>query len=65
MSDSSKRTENSSTDDGFGDRLTSEDLAALVIDALLQAGIVEKEDVERAMKIAVEEIDVRKAMGDY
>jgi hypothetical protein len=47
------------------DRLTSEDLAALIIDALLRANLVKKEDVEQAMKIAIEEIDVRKAMGDY
>jgi hypothetical protein len=26
---------------------------------------MKKDDVERAMKIAVEEIDARKAMGDY
>jgi hypothetical protein len=47
------------------DRLTSEDLAALLIDALLRAKIVKQEDVEQAMTIAIEEIDARKAIGDY
>ncbi len=46
-------------------RLSSRDLAALVIDALLDAKIVRKEDVERALDIATEEIDARKAVGDY
>lgn len=46
-------------------RLSSESLAALVIDALIDAGIVKREDAERAIRIATEEIDVRKAMGDY
>jgi hypothetical protein len=46
-------------------RLSSRDLAALVIDALLHAKIVRKEDVERALDIAAEEIDARKAVGDY
>ena len=46
-------------------RLSSRDLAALMIDALLRAKIVRKEDVERALDIATEEIDARKAVGDY
>jgi len=45
--------------------LSSRDLAALVIDALLHAKIVRPEDVERALDIATEEIDARKAVGDY
>jgi len=47
------------------DRLSSEDLAALVVDALLRADIVNSKDVERAIEIAVEEINVRKILGDY
>jgi hypothetical protein len=64
MSEPSNRTEAppSNVSDG---RLTSEDLAALIIDALLRANVVKKEDLEQAMKIAIEEIDARKAMGDY
>ena len=46
-------------------RLDSSDLAGLVVDALLRASIVREADVERALKIATEEIDVRKTMGDY
>ena len=47
------------------DRLSSDDLAALIVDALLQAAIVKQEDVKRAVEIAMEEIEVRKALGDY
>ncbi len=50
---------------GAGERLTSNELAALIIDALLRPGIVEAEDVDRAIEIATEEINVRKALGDY
>jgi len=46
-------------------RLSSADLAALVVDALVRAGIVKGEHVGKAMRIATEEIEVRKALGDY
>lgn len=46
-------------------RLTSESLAALIVDALVDANIVQKQDIERAIQIATEEIHVRKAAGDY
>jgi hypothetical protein len=46
-------------------KLTSEGLAALIIDALLYAKIIHKEDVEKAISITTEEIDARKAAGDY
>jgi len=46
-------------------KLTSEALAALIVDALLQAGIVACENLDEAIAIATEEIDVRKAAGDY
>lgn len=47
------------------EKLTSESLAALIIDALVDAGIIKKEDMERSIEIATEEINVRKAAGDY
>ena len=45
--------------------LSSETLAGLIIDALLYAGIVRKEDFQEAIAIATEEINARKAAGDY
>jgi len=47
------------------DKLTSDRLAALIIDALIDAGVVKKADVERAIAVAAEEIEVRKAPRDY
>lgn len=47
------------------DKLSSEDLAALIIDALRQAEIVKDQDVARALEITAEEIEVRKSLGDY
>jgi hypothetical protein len=47
------------------EKLSSEDLAALIVDALLRADIVKASDVKHAIAIATEEVDVRKAMGDY
>ena len=46
-------------------KLTSEGLAVLIVDALIDAGLLKKEDFERAVGIAAEEIEVRKAAGDY
>jgi hypothetical protein len=37
----------------------------LIIDALVDAKIVDKDEVERAIEIAAEEINARKAAGDY
>jgi len=51
--------------DGEIERLSSEDLAALVVDALLRADIVKAADVKCAIEIATEEIEVRKTLGDY
>jgi hypothetical protein len=45
--------------------LTSQSLAALIVDALVDARIVKPADVEKAIAIATEEIDARKAAGDY
>jgi hypothetical protein len=46
-------------------KLTSESLAGLIIDALVYAKIVRRDDLDKAIEIATEEIDVRKAAGDY
>jgi hypothetical protein len=46
-------------------RLSSESLAALVVDALIEGGVIKKEDAEKAIEIAAEEIQVRKALRDY
>jgi hypothetical protein len=46
-------------------QISSEDLAATIVDALRTAKIVDKIDVEKAIAIATEEIDARKAMEDY
>jgi hypothetical protein len=62
---SEHRKEIESTDDGQSERMSSEDLAALVVDALLRADIVKQADVKRAIAIATEEIEVRKTLGDY
>lgn len=50
---------------GPASRLTSSELAELIVDALLRADILEKQDIDRAVKIATEEIEARKALGDY
>jgi hypothetical protein len=46
-------------------KLTSEFLATLIIDALVVAKIIKKQDLEKAIAITTEEIDARKAAGDY
>ena len=46
-------------------KINSADLAALIVDALLRSGLLGKEGVEKAIAIAAEEIDARKALGDY
>jgi len=46
-------------------RLSSESLAALVVDALIDANLVKREDADRAIKIATDEIEVRKGLHDY
>jgi hypothetical protein len=46
-------------------QITSEGLAALIVDALVDAGLVSKGKFETAVQIATEEIDVRTAAGDY
>jgi hypothetical protein len=48
-----------------GRPLTSEGLAALIVDALVDAGLVAGDRVEAAIGVTAEEIDARKALGDY
>lgn len=60
-----KNDKSASPYDESVERLSSGELAVLVIDALLRASIVKADDVERALRIATEEIEVRKALGDY
>ena len=42
----------------------SRDLAVLVVDALADAGIVARDQIDRAVEIATEEIDARVALGN-
>lgn len=46
-------------------KLTSEQLAALIVDALIDAGLVSKPNFEKAVSVTAEEIDARKAVDDY
>ncbi len=46
-------------------RLTSRELASLIIDVLRDAALVKDEAVLRAIELTTEEIDARKALGDY
>ena len=48
-----------------GRALTSKELASLIVDALVDAGFIDKADMPAAIDVATTEIDVRKAMGDY
>lgn len=45
--------------------ISSENLAALIIDALIDAELLKKSETELAIAIAAEEIEVRKMGGDY
>ena len=45
--------------------LESNELAELIIDALLRADLLTEDDTAKAVAIAAEEIEVRKALGDY
>ena len=46
------------------DTFESRDLAILVIDGLATAGLVARDQVDRAVEIATEEIDSRVALGN-
>ena len=43
----------------------SRDVAELGVDELVDAGLIRKEDFDRAAAIVAEEIHVRLALGDY
>jgi hypothetical protein len=58
------KTTNADDDFDDVDKLSSADLAGLFVDALHRAGIVKDTDVERAIAIVTEEIDVRKSFND-
>ncbi len=45
--------------------LTSDGLAVLIVDGLLDAGLIKSEHFEEAVKIATLEIEIRKHAGDY
>lgn len=47
------------------ERLSTSALAELIVDALVDGGTVKEEDFDKAVEITVEEINARKAMGDY
>jgi hypothetical protein len=61
MEDNDQRAKDSRTE---GHRIASPELAAIIVDALKDAGIVSQQDVRRAIAIAAEEIEVRRALGD-
>jgi hypothetical protein len=65
MAGSTERPGEDATSEAPRRGMPSEDLAALIVDALLRAKIVAEGDLERALKIATEEIEVRKILGDY
>lgn len=46
-------------------KLSSRELAVLIVDALIDAGIIKKDNLAPAIDFAAEEIEVRKALGDY
>jgi peptidoglycan/xylan/chitin deacetylase (PgdA/CDA1 family) len=48
-----------------GAKLSSRELAVLIVDALIDVGLVKKDSLAPAIDIAAEEIEVRKALGDY
>ena len=50
---------------GPNEQLSSEHLAGLIVDALLVRGLLEADRIALARAIATEEIDARKALGDY
>jgi len=55
-------TDNTRETDGT---LTSDALAELIIDALVDAEFIKKEAFDKAVEVVKEEIDARKSMDDY
>jgi len=46
-------------------KLLSVTLAALIVDALIDEKIISKEDLDKSIEIVANEINIRKALGDY
>lgn len=46
-------------------KLSSWQLAQLIVDALLKAGLISPNSLDRSRAIVMEEIDARKGVGDY
>ncbi len=46
-------------------KLTSESLAVLIVDGLVEAKLIKSEDFNEAVKVATLEIEIRKTAGDY
>jgi hypothetical protein len=44
---------------------SSQRLAGFIVDALRDAGIVESNELDRAVSVVAREIEVNKAMADY
>ncbi len=44
--------------------IESKEFAAIIVDALKDAGLINQDGVEQAIAIVAEEIDVRRALGD-
>jgi hypothetical protein len=49
----------------MGEKISSQGLADLIVDALVDKGFIEADDFAEASQVAKVEIDVRKALGDY
>jgi hypothetical protein len=47
------------------DQLSSNDLAALIVEALIDGQVVPKEEFGHAVQITANKIELRKALGDY
>lgn len=50
---------------GLASPLESSDLATLIVDALLRAGVLSESEAAVALEIATGELEARKAVGDY
>lgn len=46
-------------------KLSSGTLATLIVDVLIDAEIVSKKNIQKSIEIVTNEIEVRKALGDY
>lgn len=46
-------------------KLSTNSQAHLIVDALVDAGIISQENINRSIEIIITEIEARKALGDY